>query len=322
MLDLQKTSSDNPDFIALVKLLDEELRAEYQQLHDFYKQFNKIDKLNNVVVAYLNDIPVACGAIKKYDDNTAEVKRMFVKTEFRGQKIASKVLELLELWAAELGFEHCLLETGIRQQSALELYKKSGYVIIPNYGQYTGVESSICMMKSLITNDEITGIAVRNAGIVLLNNYIPALFERLGLIADHKFIDPVKQSDAVHYLQYVATGLGGTEETSLSLNKTLCGVALSQPVGEGIIIPDAHKELIEGMLVAVMGHWPAIGHSSIEGFRGNWLVRNGLLAENENSRQLTVEKRAYDILLYKSPFSFAIIKYPWMEGPLHVSWPY
>jgi hypothetical protein len=178
------------------------------------------------------------------------------------------------------------------------------------------------MRKNLTTDDNVTGIAVGNAGLVLVNQYIPLLFERLGLIADHKFIDPKKQSNAVHYLQYVTTGASGTDDASISLNNTLCGLAVWQRPGEKIVISEAHKELIEGMIQAVIGYWPAIGHSSIAGFRGNWLIRNGLLMDGDDNCELTVEKKAYDLLINKSPFSFSAIKYPWMAKALHVSWPF
>lgn len=72
----------------------------------------------------------------------------------------------------------------------------------------------------------------------------------------------------------------------------------------------------------MISYWPAIGNTSVNGFRGNWLVRDGLLTELEDKWELTVEKRAYDVLIHQSPFSFSIIKLPWMEKPLHVTWPY
>jgi hypothetical protein len=166
------------------------------------------------------------------------------------------------------------------------------------------------------------GVAVKNAGIVLLNNYIMRLFERLEIVKDRKFVSQEAQLNAVHYLQYIITGLCHTEETLLPLNKVICGLPLSQPVQSGLNISDEQKNIIDGLVRAAISHWPNIGDSSINGFRGNWLVRDGLLVEQEDKWELTVDKRAYDILIYKSPFSFSIIKYHWMDKPIHVSWPY
>jgi hypothetical protein len=166
------------------------------------------------------------------------------------------------------------------------------------------------------------GIPVMNAGMVLIASYIPLLFERLGLTVDRKFIDTPSQLKAVHYLQYVVTGLSDTEESFLPLNKVLCGLPLSHPVERGVDISEADAALINGLINAVIGYWPSIGSCSVAGLRGNWLVREGLLIEHEDKWELTVEKRAYDLLIHQSPFSFSIIKYPWMDKPLHVSWPY
>lgn len=165
-------------------------------------------------------------------------------------------------------------------------------------------------------------IPVKNAGMVLISSYIQILFDRLGITAERKFTSGKAKLDAPHYLQYVATGMLQTEEGLLPLNKVLCGMALQEPLREGIEITDEHKVLINGLLNAMISYWPAIGNTSVNGFRGNWLVRDGLLTELEDKWELTVEKRAYDVLIHQSPFSFSIIKLPWMEKPLHVTWPY
>ncbi|MDR7129218.1 GNAT superfamily N-acetyltransferase [Algoriphagus sp. 4150] len=150
MITLSRTDSSNPDFIVLVKLLDAYLAEKDGQDHGYYNQFNTIDMLKNVVVCSENGIPVACGAIKEFDGNTMEVKRMFTKPEARGKGLASRVLKELESWTSELGYKSCVLETGKRQVEAVELYKKRGYSIIPNYAQYIGIENSLCFQKKLI----------------------------------------------------------------------------------------------------------------------------------------------------------------------------
>lgn len=166
------------------------------------------------------------------------------------------------------------------------------------------------------------GIVVKNAGLVLVNNYVPALFERLGLIHNKTFIHAEARERAVHYLQYVVTGLNSTEEYLLPLNKLMCGLPFVYPVDYGIEIAEEHHNIIEGLVKAMIAHWPSIGDTSVYGFRGNWLVRDGVLTELDDKWELAVEKRAYDILLNRAPFSFSIIKYPWMDKPIHVSWSY
>ncbi|MBD3749401.1 MAG: GNAT family N-acetyltransferase [Sphingobacteriales bacterium] len=148
MITLLRTNSKNSDFIELVKLLDADLAIrDGAEDHAFYAQFNKIDLIQHVIVASQNESALGCGAFKFFDADTAEIKRMYVKPEHRGKGIAFQVLVALEFWAKEVGFKKCILETGYQQPEAIALYKKSGYQIIPNYGQYAGVENSVCFAK-------------------------------------------------------------------------------------------------------------------------------------------------------------------------------
>lgn len=144
-----RTDSDNPDFISLVKQLDADLAERDGADHAFYSQYNKIHKIRHAVVITENGKPVACGAMKEYSSIAMEVKRMFTARETRGKGLATIVLTELENWAKELSYEKCVLETGKRQPEAIELYKKSGYKLIPNYGQYVGIENSVCFEKDL-----------------------------------------------------------------------------------------------------------------------------------------------------------------------------
>jgi len=146
---LHRTNSENADFIELVKLLDAGLAILDGDEHPFFAQFNKIDKINEVVLAYVDGKAVGCGAIKAYSSSIAEVKRMFVRTEARGQGIAIHILVELENWARALGYEKCILETGIKQVEAICLYEKCGYLRIPNYIPYVEVETSRCFEKML-----------------------------------------------------------------------------------------------------------------------------------------------------------------------------
>ena len=149
MITITRTNSDNKDFIELVKLLDADLAKRDGNEHSFYAQFNKIDKIKYVVVAYENDKPIGCGAIKEYSPNMVEVKRMYTSPGNRGKGIATKILIELEKWTTELSYEKCILETGKRQSEAVALYKKNGYKLIPNYGQYAGIENSLCFEKEM-----------------------------------------------------------------------------------------------------------------------------------------------------------------------------
>ena len=132
MLNLTRTTSENQDFINLVKLLDADLKIRDGKDHEFYAQINKTAILNNVIVCYQNDIAIGCGAFREIDAKTFEIKRMFVNPDYRGKGIASKILSELELWTSELNYFQIILETGINQPEAISLYKKSGYKITEN----------------------------------------------------------------------------------------------------------------------------------------------------------------------------------------------
>ena len=149
MIRIVRTNSDNADFVTLVRLLDADLAARDGSDHSFYAQFNKIDKIKHAIVAYQDDKPIGCGAIKEFSKKAMEVKRMYTVPDSRGKGVASRILAELETWASELGFEKCLLETGKRQPEAIELYKKNGYQIISNYGQYEGIDNSLCFEKNI-----------------------------------------------------------------------------------------------------------------------------------------------------------------------------
>ncbi len=149
MIEIERTDASNPQFKALVKLLDAELAVRDGEDHSFYDQFNQLDTIKNVVLGYENGQAIACGAIKKYDDQAMEVKRMYSLPSARGHGVATVLLEALETWALELGFSQCILETGVKQPEAIRLYEKNGYHRIPNYGQYAGVETSLCFDKQL-----------------------------------------------------------------------------------------------------------------------------------------------------------------------------
>lgn len=149
MTTLHRTNSENKDFQDLVLELDKDLAKKNGDTNNFFVQYYKIDLIKNVVIALKDNLPVGCGAMKEFDKSTMEIKRMYVPIESRGKGVAVAVLNDLASWAKELGYKKCVLETGDKMLEAIGLYKKSGYKIIKNYGQYENVESSICFEKEL-----------------------------------------------------------------------------------------------------------------------------------------------------------------------------
>jgi len=149
MIKVTRTNSDHPDFIALVKELDKLQAVVDGEDHAFYTQFNSLNKIKHVVLAYEDSQALGCGAFKEYGTSTVEVKRMFVSPASRKKGIASTVLSELESWAKELKYTRCILETHKGLPEAIAFYQKSGYKQIPNYGQYAEMENSVCFEKEL-----------------------------------------------------------------------------------------------------------------------------------------------------------------------------
>jgi putative acetyltransferase len=149
MLHWQKTDASNLDYKNLIVKLDAYLVITDEDEHEFYNQFNSSDAIKHVMVLLENQIAIGCGAIKKYENNTWEIKRMFIEPEARGKGLATQLLKQLEQWAVELGVKTLILETGKRQTEAIALYHKNAYQVIPNFGQYVGVANSVCFEKKL-----------------------------------------------------------------------------------------------------------------------------------------------------------------------------
>ncbi len=149
MIKIVRTNSENVDFIELVKYLDADLAERDEEDHAYYDQFNKLDRIKHAVILYDNKKPLGCGAIKEYEPHVMEIKRMYTLPESRGKGFANKILSELEKWSSELHYEKCILETGKKQPEAIQLYKKTGYNIISNYGQYSHIENSLCFEKKL-----------------------------------------------------------------------------------------------------------------------------------------------------------------------------
>lgn len=138
-----RTTSDDPRFRALTAKLDDELAAIYGEVQKSYHGYNQFS-CDTVIV-----LDGACGCFKRYDDTTAELKRMYVSPALRRQGLAAKVVGECEAWARELGFATMILETGNLQHAAIALYGRLGYEVTPPFGVYAHMPASVCMRKSI-----------------------------------------------------------------------------------------------------------------------------------------------------------------------------
>ncbi len=161
------------------------------------------------------------------------------------------------------------------------------------------------------------GIFVDNAGVVLLHPFLPRFFEGLGVASDDRLLDPDRALSLLHHL---ATGELTAPEHRLTLGKVLCGLPLDMPVTD-VVLDEEEFEETDALLTAVIGHWSALGGTSPDGLRGEFLTRDGLLRRRPGDNwELRVETRASDILLAHLPWGISQVRLPWMRTPLLVEW--
>lgn len=150
-MDYVRTDGKNEDFIENCRLLDMDLdrRVGRQIKREKYAKFNQLDEIREAIVVYDDGKPVGGGAIRRYDDETVELKRVFVHNEYQGQGIGSRLVSLLIEWAAQLGYRRMILETGELLAESCAVYRKLGFAVIPNYGPYADMPESLCMAKEI-----------------------------------------------------------------------------------------------------------------------------------------------------------------------------
>ena len=147
MTEFYRCDGGDATFLQLTRALDEDLNARYGAQMEFYNAFNGTGGITTVIVALEDGVPAGCGCFKPFADDAVEMKRIFVRKEFRGRGISKEIMCLLEEWAHSAGFRRAVLETGTSQPEAIGLYESAGYRRIPNYEPYIGVGNSVCYEK-------------------------------------------------------------------------------------------------------------------------------------------------------------------------------
>lgn len=150
MIELRRTTSNDKDFKTLIKELDSDLRARYNNVSYQYDANINVENLQTVVLALMGNISVGCGCIKGVGYYKAELKRMFVNPYFRGgYGVSTSIMKELLLWSKELDYKQIVLETGTKQPEAIRFFEKHGFIKISNFEPYTNSSISYCMAKDL-----------------------------------------------------------------------------------------------------------------------------------------------------------------------------
>jgi contractile injection system tape measure protein len=163
-------------------------------------------------------------------------------------------------------------------------------------------------------------IYIPNAGLVILNAYLPYFFQRCGYLDDEVKLMPDKAKSAALLLQYVYNPNGVYLEEEMVLNKILCGLEVDEELPDNFEANETEVSTSDQMLNAIIVQWEMIKNSSPDGFREFWLHREGKLTKKGPHWELLVEQRPFDILLDSIPFTLSPVKYAWMVAPIHVIW--
>jgi len=141
---------DSPDASALITELDAYLQPLYplQSRHGY-----SVEKLLAQQVAFFvlrhGDFPAGCGGIQLFGSEYGELKRMYVRDQFRGEGFGQRILDHLIGYAQAQGIPLLRLETGIHQQAAIRLYERAGFHRIPPFGHYLEDPLSLFYEKRL-----------------------------------------------------------------------------------------------------------------------------------------------------------------------------
>jgi GNAT superfamily N-acetyltransferase len=151
-LEIAEADPTGVDALALLREAAIEARALYPDLHDPSAPWpmNEATPPGGVyLVAYLDGLPVACGALRPLEDGLVEVRRMFVRKTARRRGVGGRILGALEAAAARMGYRAMRLETGYRQLAAMGLYMQHGFARIEPFGEHVNDPTSVCFEKSV-----------------------------------------------------------------------------------------------------------------------------------------------------------------------------
>jgi Contractile injection system tape measure protein len=221
-------------------------------------------------------------------------------------------------------------ETKFKQTFDLFLQEKEDQVLLEGRGLFAHQiandkkkkNATLAIKVSSEFKEEVkAGVYTPYAGIVLLHPFLCRFFESLNLLnSQNQFKDEDAQRHAIHMFHFLASGMENPEEPQASLLKVICGYTLEAPLDRVRTLGDMEKEEAQSLLLAVIGHWSSLKNTSPDGFRQEFLQREGKLETRDSVFHLTVEQRSIDVLLPSLPWSFSIIRLPWMKGPLRVDW--
>ena len=168
--------------------------------------------------------------------------------------------------------------------------------------------------------DKTGSLFIENAGLILLWPFLSRLFDKLNLLEDKNFVDETAQQKAILLTEYLVTGNTDFQESSLALNKLICGAPLETYVDVNLSIEAFELKLCDSLLKSMIDNWEKINNSSISTLRETFLIREGVLVRSNANFKLNVEKKPFDVLLTTLPWTISMIQTSFMKNRIIVTW--
>ena len=184
-------------------------------------------------------------------------------------------------------------------------------------------ELSLSETETPVKDEQPEVLTVGNAGLCLLAPWFVRLFAMLGYLDEEKknFRNTASKVRAVFLLQYIVCGEEREwRETELAFNRLLTALPGNVSLSKRLPLTDEERQIADSMVAGVKANWPQMDGTSVEGFRGSFLLREGTLEQEEKRWLLTVEEKAYDILLETIPWGFRQLRLPWLKKHVQVRW--
>jgi hypothetical protein len=161
---------------------------------------------------------------------------------------------------------------------------------------------------------------LQNAGLVLTAPFLPRFFSMLDMTREQAWKDTASAMRAPHLLQWLVDERTSAPEPELVLNKVLCGLGLAAAIEASIEITEREKDAGTQLLKAMIANWTVISQTSVDGLRETFLQREGQLQAEADRWNLTVQRKALDVLVDRIPWSISVVRPVWMARPLFVTW--
>lgn len=221
-----------------------------------------------------------------------------------------------------IGFLNPLVGQKIKWEKKLEELAKGNYLLVEYIQKMQEMEKKEKTQEVLhaIEARESEVSYIHNAGLVLLAPFLSRLFNMLELIENNKLKDCESRIRAIYLLQYIVFEKTDFPEYEMTINKLLTGYETGESIPRNMELTEKELDTVNSLLKAVLQHWDKLKNTSISGLREGFLQRDGKLEEKEDHYILTVEEKAYDMLLDSVPWNFRMIKFPWMEKRIEVRW--